>query len=74
MPVIETKDVVRKLKRLAINYKSTVNSHLEDIPDVFTTCDTELTKVAGEYRSCVDLSGVTNKLFWKTKFREKFLP
>ena len=32
VPVIETKNGVRKLKRLAINYKSTVNPYLQDFP------------------------------------------
>ena len=38
VPVIETKNGHRNLKCLAINYKSTINKHLEDIPDVFTSC------------------------------------
>ena len=45
VPVIETVDDVRKLKRLAINYKSTVNDYLQDIPDVFTTSNDEFIKV-----------------------------
>ena len=62
VPVIENKNGERVLKRLAINYKSTVNQHLEDIPDVFTTCTDELAKVAGEYRTCLDLSGAFKQI------------
>ena len=47
VPVIEMVDGVRKLKRLAINYKSTVNDHLQDIPDVFTTCNDEFQENLG---------------------------
>ena len=57
VPVIETENGVRKLKRLAINYKSVVNENLQDIPDDFTTCTDEFHKLSGEYRTCVDLTG-----------------
>ena len=73
VPVIETKDGVRILKRLAINYKSTVNQHLEDVPDVFTTCADELAKVAGEYRSCVDLQGAYKQVLLTDNFSRKIL-
>merc|ERR1712240_552472 len=53
------------LKRLAINYKSTINPYLEDISEVFTSCADELAKCAGEFRSCIDLSG-TYKQIWLT--------
>ena len=49
VPVIETENGVRKIKRLAINYKSIVNEHLQDIPDVFTTCTEEFHKLAGNF-------------------------
>ena len=32
VPVCETKNGEKVLKRLAVNYKSTINEHLEDIP------------------------------------------
>ena len=73
VPVIETKNGVRKLKRLAINYKSTINQHLEDVPDIFTTCSDELAKVAGEYRSCVDLSGAYKQVMLTDNFSRKIL-
>ena len=63
VPVIEGKatdqseDTNRVLKRLAINYKSTINAHLEDIPDVYTSCVDELAKVKGQYRTTVDMIG-----------------
>ena len=62
MPVIETVDGVRKLKRLAINYKSTVNNHLQDIPDILTTCNEEFTKLSGEFRTCIDLKGAYKQI------------
>ena len=58
VPVIDTdKNGVRYIKRLAINYKSTINQHIEDVPDIYTTCVEELAKVDGEFRTTVDLSG-----------------
>ena len=33
VPVCETKDGKKTLKRLAVNYKSTINDHLEDMPE-----------------------------------------
>ncbi|MCP4238590.1 MAG: RNA-directed DNA polymerase, partial [Aestuariibacter sp.] len=73
VPVIETINGVRKLKRLAINYKSTVNEHLLDIPDVFTTCTEELNKLAGEFRSCVDLKGAYKQVVLTDEFSRKIL-
>ena len=57
VPVCESKNKVKSLKRLAINYKSTINDHLEDIPHVHTSCNSELDKLKGEYRTCIDLKG-----------------
>lgn len=73
VPVIETKNGVRKLKRLAVNYKSTINPFLEDIPDVFTTCNDELAKCAGEYRTCVDLQGAYKQVVINDHFSRKIL-
>ena len=71
VPVIETVDGVRKLKRLAINYKSTVNDHLQDIPDVFTTCNEEFTKLSGEFRTCIDLKGAYKQIVLTDDFSKK---
>ena len=58
VPVIDTnKNGERIIKRLAINYKSTINQYIEDVPDIYTTCVDELAKVAGEFRTTVDLEG-----------------
>ena len=73
VPVIENKNGERVLKRLAINYKSTINQHLEDIPDVYTTCTDELAKVAGEYRTCIDLSGAFKQIPVDDMFSRKIL-
>ena len=73
VPVIANKDGERVLKRLAMNYKSTINQHLEDIPDVYTTCTDELAKVAGEYRTCIDLSGAFQQIPVDDLFSRKLL-
>ena len=63
VPVISTdKNGERKIDRLAINYKSTINEYIKDIPDLYTTCTDELAKVAGEYRTTVDLQGAFNQV------------
>ena len=62
MPVIVNKNGERFLKRLAINYKSTINEHLEDVPDIYSTCTDEFTKVKGQYRTCIDLSGAYKQI------------
>ena len=73
VPVIETKNGQRNLKRLAINYKSTINNYLEDIPDVFTSCSDELAKCAGEFRSCIDLSGAYKQIWLDDLFSRRIL-
>ena len=62
VPVIVNQNGERVLKRLAVNYKSTINKYIEDIPDVYTTCNDELAKVAGQYRTCIDLSGAFKQI------------
>ena len=46
---------------------------MQDIPDVFKTCTEELAKVAGEYRSCVDLSGAFKQVVLTDQFSRKIL-
>ena len=65
--------LLHKLYRLAINYKSTVNEHLLDIPDVFTTCTEELNKLAGEFRNCIDLKGAYKQVVLTDEFSRKIL-
>ena len=62
VPVCTTKDGKKVLKRLAINYKNTINDHLEDLPHVFTTCSEELDKLKGEFRTCIDLKGAFKQI------------
>ena len=45
-----------------MNYKSTINDHLEDIPSVPTSCNEQLDKLRGEYRSCIDLKGAFKQI------------
>ena len=63
----------KKLKRLAINYKSTINDHLQDIPSVFTTCSEELDKLSGQYRTCIDLKGAFKQIPVTPGFSQKLL-
>ena len=49
VPVIDRKNGQSTLKRLAINYKSTINPYLEEVSEVFTSCAEELAKCAGEF-------------------------
>ena len=44
VPVCEMKDGKKVIKRLAINYKSTINDHLQDIPHVYTSCNEQFDK------------------------------
>ena len=62
VPVCESKNKVKSLKRLAINYKSTINDHLEDITHVHTSCNSELDKLKGEYCTCIDLKGAFKQI------------
>ena len=73
VPVIHVINGLRKLKRLAINYKSTVNDHLLDIPNVFTTCSEELNKFAGEYCMCIDLKGAYKQVVLTDGFSHRIL-
>merc|ERR1711895_361007 len=54
--------VLKKIKRLAVNYKSTVNDHLEDIQTIPTSCGDQLDKLRGEFRSCIDLKGAFKQI------------
>ena len=73
VPVCEFKDGKKVLKRLAINYKSTVNDHLQDIPHVSTTCNEQLDKLKGEFRLCIDLKGAFKQISVTPGFSQKIL-
>ena len=73
VPVCEIKNGKKVLKRLAINYKSTINDHLEDMPHVYSTCDSELSKLKGQYRSCIDLHGAFKQIPVTPGFSQKIL-
>ena len=62
VPVCEVKNGEKVLKRLAINYKSTINDHLEDIPQVPTVCSDEIDKLKGQYRSVIDMTGAFQQI------------
>ena len=69
--VCESKNKAKSLSRLAINYKSTINDHLEDIPHVHTSCNSELDKLKGEYRTCIDLKGAFKQIPVTPEFSQK---
>ena len=73
VPVIVTKNGERFLKRLAINYKSTINEQLEDVPDIYSTCTDEFTKVKGQFRMCIDLQGAYKQIPVYDLFSRKIL-
>merc|ERR1711888_172820 len=56
VPVCEVKDGKKVIKRLAINYKSTINEHLQDIPHVCSMMSQQFDKLKGQYRTVIDLS------------------
>ena len=62
VPACEVKNGEKVLKRLAINYKSTINDHLEDIPQVPTVCNDEIDKLKGQYRSVIDMTGAFQQI------------
>ena len=71
VPVCEVRDGKKILKRLAINYKSTINDHLQDIPHVYTSCNEQFDKLKGEYRSCIDLTGAFKQIKMTPGFSRK---
>ena len=73
VPVCEVKDSKKVLKRLAINYKNTINDHLEDMPNVYTTCTEQIDKLKGEYRSFIDLQGAFKQIPVTPGFSQKIL-
>ena len=73
VPVCDVKDGKKRLKRLAINYKSTINDHLQDIPHVFTSCTEQLDKIKGQFRTCIDLKGAFKQIPITPVFSQKIL-
>ena len=67
------KDGKKVLKRLAINYKNTINEHLADMPNVYTTCAEQIDKLKGEYRTCIDLEGAFKQIPVTPGFSQKIL-
>ena len=72
VPVTRVKDGKRHY-RLCINYKNTINDHLMDEAHVYSTCNEQLDKLKGEYRSCIDLSGAFKQIPVPPGFSQKVL-
>ena len=66
-----SKDGSKIIKRLAINYKSTINDHFQDIPHVYTSCGEQFDKLKGQYRSCIDLTGAFKQIPMTPGFSQK---
>merc|ERR1711888_498244 len=71
VPVCEVKDGKKIIKRLAINYKSTINDHLHDIPHVYSTMNEQFDKLKGQYRTCIDLSRAFKQIEMKPGFSQR---
>ena len=56
VPVMRNKEGKGKI-RLCINYKRTLNDHLEDEWYPFPTCNDQIDKLKGEHYSCLDVKG-----------------
>ena len=67
----EVKDGKKVIKRLAINYKSTINEHLQDIPHVYSTMSQQFDKLKGQYRTVIDLSRAFKQIRMKRGFSQK---
>ena len=50
-----------------------MNDHLQDIPDIFTTCNEEFTKLSGEFCTCIDLKGAYKQIVLTDDFSKKIL-
>ena len=71
VPVCEVKDGKKVIKRLAINYKSTINDHLQDIPHVYSTMSEQFDKLKGQYRTVIDLSHAFKQIRMRKGFSQK---
>ena len=71
VPVCEVKDGKKIIKRLAINYKSTINDHLQDILHVYLTMNEQFDKLKGKHRSCIDLTGAFKQVRMTPGFSQK---
>ena len=67
----EVKDGKKVIKRLVINYKSTINDHLQDIPHVYSTMSEQFDKLKGQYRTCIDLSRAFKQIKMRKRFSQK---
>ena len=71
VPVCEVKNGKKVIKRLAINYKSTINDHLQDISHVYSTMSEQFDKLKGQHRTCIDLSCAFKQIRMRRGFPQK---
>ena len=69
VPVVTQKNGKRKL-RLCLNYKRTLNDHIEDEHYVFPTCAEQLDKLKGQFYSCLDVEGAFTQVLIKPDSRK----
>ena len=60
VPVLRKGD--KSKLRLCVNYKSTLNDHIEDEPFRFPTCNEQLEKLRGHMYSVLDMSGAFGQI------------
>ena len=68
VPVLRKGD--KSKLRLCVNYKSTLNDHIEDEPYMFPTCNEQLEKLRGEMYTVLDMSGAFNQIAVDTETGE----
>ena len=74
VPVCKIVDGVKTLRRLAINYKPTINPFLEEVPHVTTSCDEQIERLAGgEFFTVVDLRGAFKQIKVNPGLSQKIL-
>ena len=60
VPVMRHRD--KSKLRLCVNYKSTLNDHIEDEPYMFPTCNEQLGKLRGEMYTVLDCKGAFGQI------------
>ena len=70
VPVVTQRNGKRKL-RLCLNYKRTLNDHIEDEHYVFPTCAEQLDKLKGQFYSCLDVEGAFTQVLIKPDSRKR---
>ncbi|CAL4219676.1 unnamed protein product, partial [Meganyctiphanes norvegica] len=68
VPVLRRGD--KSKLRLCVNYKFTLNDHIEDEPYMFPTCNEQLEKLRGQMYTVLDMEGAFNQIVVDTNTGE----